>query len=169
VPDHDLSHLRYQLLWASRRRRRFLEGEVLQRLAELMVEAADALGVKLTRIASGGDYVIVTVEAPPELAPVVIVRRLKRHAASRLRREFPELRALPSIWTRQFLATTRAEFPTDEVRGFVESQPRSERPKYQRPQAVPPDSTARSRVVVDQRRPSDPLVPDDASSTDRTS
>jgi putative transposase len=73
------------------------------------------------------------VEAPPDLAPATIVARLKRHSASYLRREFPELHVLPSIWTRQFLATSRDDFPPEEIRRFVETQPRNERRRYPRP------------------------------------
>jgi putative transposase len=128
-----IANLRYYLIWATRRRRPFLDGPLLQRAAELMVEAADSLGVRITRVSSGGDYVIVTVESPPDLAPATIVARLKRHSASFLRREFPELRVLPSIWTRQFLATSRDDFPPDEIQRFVETQPRNERRRYPRP------------------------------------
>ncbi len=128
-----LGNLRYYLIWATRRRRPFLEGALLQRTAELMVEAASSLGVRVTRVSSGGDYVIVTVEAPPDLAPATIVARLKRHSASFLRREFPELHVLPSIWTRQFLATSRDDFPPEEIQRFVETQPRNERRRYPRP------------------------------------
>lgn len=133
-PEYEsLGNLRYYLIWATRRRRPFLEGKLLQRAAELMAEAASSLGVRVTRVSSGGDYVIVTVEAPPDLAPATIVARLKRHSASHLRREFPELHVLPSIWTRQFLATSRDDFPPEEIRRFVETQPRNERRRYPRP------------------------------------
>lgn len=128
-----LANLRYYLIWATRRRRPFLKGPLLQRAAELMAEAATSLGVRVTRVSSGGDYVIVTVEAPPDLAPATIVARLKRHSASNLRREFTELHVLPSIWTRQFLATSRDDFPPEEIQRFVETQPRNERRRYPRP------------------------------------
>jgi putative transposase len=158
TPSDSLANLRYYLIWATRRRRPFLEGELLQRAADLMIEAADALGVRVTRVTSGGDYTIVTVEAPPDLAPATIVARLKRHSASHLRREFPELSTLPSIWTRQFLATSRDDFPPEEIERFVETQPRNERRRYPRPGELAGGSAASSRTGVEILRLPGPIA-----------
>lgn len=141
VSEQPLADLQYHLLWATRRRRPFLHGDVLDRTVELLVEAADAIGVQVSRVESGSDHLIVTVEAPSDVAPALIVARLKRHSASWLRREFTELRALPSIWTRRFLATTRPAFPPARVQAFVAEQPRNERRRYAQP--LQPDAPAR--------------------------
>ena len=122
-----LSDIRYHLIWVTRRRRAFLEGAVLARTVDLLTDAAASIGVVVTRVVSGGDYLVVTIEAPPEIAPTMIVARLKRHSASALRREFGTLRTLPSIWTRRSLVTTHDEFPQSRIRDFVERQPRNER------------------------------------------
>jgi putative transposase len=119
--------LRYYLVWPTRRRKRFLEGPLLTRAEELFAEAARGIGAQVVAARSGGDYVVVTVEAPPHLAPAVIAERLKRYSAGHLRREFPELARLPSVWTRRLLATTRADFPPDRIERFIAEQPRDER------------------------------------------
>lgn len=131
------SDLRYYLVWPTRRRRPFLDGAILARTGELLVEAAASLAVEVASIASGGDYVIVTVHAPPHLSPLTIVSHLKRHSAGALRREFPEFAKLPSVWTRQFLATTRDDYPPERIARFIESQPRSQRRRYPRPGELP--------------------------------
>lgn len=122
-----LADIRYHLIWVTRRRRAFLAGPILARTVELLGEAAEAMGIAVTRVVSGGDYLVVTIESPPELAPAMIVARLKRHSASALRREFPTLRTLPSIWTRRELVTSHDDFPQSRIRAFVERQPRNER------------------------------------------
>jgi putative transposase len=119
--------LRYYLAWATRRRRPFLAGPILDRASQLFSESAASLEVRIASIESGGDYVTVTVDAPPHLSPAAIVERLKRHSAGALRREFPELQRLPSIWTRRFMATTHANRLDDRVAAFVAEQPRHER------------------------------------------
>jgi putative transposase len=119
--------LRYYLAWATRRRRPFLAGPILDRTRVLFAEAARPLDVRIVAVESGGDYVVVTVDAPPQLSPAAIVERLKRVSAGVLRREFPELQRLPSIWTRRFLATTHHERLTDRIEEFVAQQPRHER------------------------------------------
>ncbi len=96
-------------------------------MIELLTEAADTLGVRVVEVGAGTDYLVVTVDATTDLAPAMIVSRLKRHSASGLRRQFPDLARLPSIWTRQYLATTRDELNQDRVERFVRAQPRNER------------------------------------------
>jgi putative transposase len=121
------SDIRYHFVWATRRRRPFLNEPILSRATELLNEAADTLGVRITEVGAGVDYLVVTTDATTDLAPAMIVSRLKRHSASGLRRQFPELARLPSIWTRQYLATTRDELSPERIARFVRAQPRNER------------------------------------------
>ena len=121
------SDIRYHFLWATRRRRPFLNGPILSRATKLLAEAAETLGVRIVEVGAGADYLVVTTDATTDLAPAMIVSRLKRHSASGLRRQFPELARSPSIWTRQYLATTRDELSPERVAQFVRAQPRNER------------------------------------------
>lgn len=93
----------------------------------MLSEAAETLGVHIVEVGAGSDYLVVTVDSTTDLAPAMIVSRLKRHSASGMRRQFPELARLPSIWTRQYLATTRDELTQERVERFVRAQPRNER------------------------------------------
>jgi putative transposase len=121
------SDIRYHFLWATRRRRPFLNGPILSRATKLLAEAAETLGVRIVEVGAGDDYLVVTTDATTDLAPAMIVSRLKRHSASGLRRQFPELARSPSIWTRQYLATTRDELSQERIERFVRAQPRNER------------------------------------------
>lgn len=132
-PVEAVGDLRYYLVWPTRRRRRFLEGPLLARAEALFVEAARGIGARVIGVRSGGDYVVVTVEAPAHLAPATIAERLKRYSAGHLRREFPELARLPSVWTRRLLATTRADFPEERIAVFIGEQPRDERRRFPSP------------------------------------
>ncbi len=128
APEESVSSdIRYHFVWVTRRRRQFLIGPILSRVVELLTEAADTLGVRVVEVGSGTDYLVVTVDSTTDLAPAMIVSRLKRHSASGLRRQFPDLARLPSIWTRQYLATTRDELSQGRVERFVRAQPRNER------------------------------------------
>jgi putative transposase len=132
-PAGAVGDLRYYLVWPTRRRKRFVDGPLLARAEELFAEAARGIGARVVGVRSGGDYVVVTVEAPPHLAPAAIAERLKRYSAGHLRREFPALTRLPSVWTRRLLATTRADFPQDRIERFVAEQPRDERRRLSAP------------------------------------
>ncbi len=134
------SDVQYHFVWATRRRRPFLNGPILARVTELLVEAANTLGVHIVSVGAGTDYLVVTARSTTDLAPATIVSRLKRHSASGLRRQFPELSRQPSIWTRQYLVTTRDELHPIRIERFVQAQPRNER----RPTAYVPRDGMRS-------------------------
>jgi len=121
------SDVRYHFVWATRRRSPFLAGDVLDQATRLLNEAARPLGIRITDVGSGLDYLVVTVEATPDLAPSTIVARLKRYSASGLRQRFPALCRLPSIWTRRYFVSTTDVLDPARVEVFVRSQPRSER------------------------------------------
>jgi REP-associated tyrosine transposase len=154
-----LSDIRYYLIWATRRRRAFLEGPVLDRASALFAEAAGLLDARVTEVASGGDYVIVTVDSPPDLSPALLVSHLKRHSAGRLRAEYPQLRSLPSIWTRRFFATTREDVGADRIAQFLKRQPRDERQRLPHPDdpGLPARVSGEPGVVEIRRLP--PLGP----------
>lgn len=126
-PDESVSSdVHYHFVWTTRRRRPFLHEPVLSEAITLLTEAADTLGVRVARVGAGTDYLVVTVDSTTDLSPAMIVSRLKRHSASGLRRQFPELARLPSIWTRHYLVTTRDELAQERISRFVQAQPRNE-------------------------------------------
>jgi len=146
VPEESVSSdIRYHFVWATRRRRPFLREPVLSEAIQLISEAAETLGARVAKIGAGADYLVVTVDATADLSPAMIVSRLKRHSASGLRRQFPELARLPSIWTRQYLVTTRDELAADRIARFVQAQPRNERRRIA-PFGAPNGEAARVHV-----------------------
>lgn len=168
--EQQLPDIRYYFVWPTRRRRPFLDGAILQRTVELLAEAALAIGARVVTVSTGGDYLIVTVEAHPALSPNTIVSHLKRQSAGKLRREFPELLRLPSVWTRKFLATTRDDYPPERIRSFIEEQPRSERRRYPRTgelDSEPSVETVETDIEVRRLPPLGPeAAPDSSSATE---
>ena len=115
------SLLRYHLVWATRRKRRVLIGRIKARTETLVKAAAEGLGCAVEVIDVSPDCVHVVLTAPPDRSPQQIVAALKRESYADLKEEEAVAKG-PSLWTRQFLAST---IPVEEDirRAFVAAQP----------------------------------------------
>jgi len=117
--------INYHFVWIPRRRRPVLKGRVADRLRELIEEKAKELKLDIIELAIQPDHVHLLVSAPPDLAPNQIMHRIKGYTARVLRREFPSLRKLPSMWTRAYFVSTVGKVSAETVRKYIEAQSRS--------------------------------------------
>ena len=117
--------INYHFVWIPRRRRPVLKGRVADRLRELIEEKAKELKLDIIELAIQPDHVHLLVSAPPDLAPNQIMHRIKGYTARVLRREFPFLRKLPSMWTRAYFVSTVGKVSAETVRKYIEAQSRS--------------------------------------------
>jgi putative transposase len=92
-------------VWCSRYRREVPDGPVQERLGALVREALAELDCEVLALEVMVDHVHLFVNCPPTLAPCQIVFCVKGRASRVLRQEFPELRRLPSLWTRSYPST----------------------------------------------------------------
>lgn len=90
--------LNYHFVWIPRRRRRVLRGDIAQRLIVLLREKADELACDVLALEIQPEHVHLFLSASPEWAPRQILHRLKGYSARILRKEFPALMKLPSMW-----------------------------------------------------------------------
>lgn len=119
---HSVSMLNYHLLWITRRRKEVLIDKVKDRLNNLLREKAIDLDIKIILMEIRPDYVHLFINASPELAVYQLVCRLKSYTANILRKEFPELRKIPSIWTRNYFTSTEIELKPKIIQKYIESQ-----------------------------------------------
>lgn len=114
--------LKYHLIWIPRRRRKVLKGPVAERLESLLREKAAELEVGIERLAIQPDHLHLFVNAPPSLAVSQIVYRLKGYTARVLRKEFPALRKMPSMWTTAYFASTAGNVSQATIQRYIDAQ-----------------------------------------------
>ena len=115
------SVLRYHLVWATRRKRSVLVGRIKARTETLVRAAAEGLGCEVEVMDVSPDCVHVVLTAPPDRSPQQIVAALKRESYADLKDE-EQVAKGPSLWTRQFLAST-VPVAEETRREFVNEQP----------------------------------------------
>jgi putative transposase len=77
-------------------------GAIGQRCHELIRQKGDEKGWMIWELAIHPDHVHRFVRVWPSISAADVVKECKGSAAFILRKEFPELHTLPSLWTRSF-------------------------------------------------------------------
>ncbi len=114
--------INYHFVWIPRRRRPVLVGKVRSRLDELLREKSNELKCDILALEILSDHLHLFISAPPELAPLQIVHRLKGYSSRVLREEFPFLLKLPSMWTRSYFVSTAGNVSSEMIRRYIEEQ-----------------------------------------------
>lgn len=119
-----LQRLTYHFAWGPMRARPLLTGACAERLKDLLHEKAGLLEVTLRALDIQPDRVYLVVDAPPMLSPHSIVCGFKAHTSGVLRREFKELTAIPTLWTREYVvAAGDAVTPEQVMARYAAMQP----------------------------------------------
>ena len=117
-----VSLVNYHFIWCPRYRRRILRGEVEARLRELIRQVSEGLGLDVIALEIMPDHIHLFVNAPPTLSPHNIAARLKGVTSHHMRREFPEIARMPSMWTRSYFVSTAGNVSAETVQRYIEAQ-----------------------------------------------
>ncbi|NEP88213.1 MAG: IS200/IS605 family transposase [Okeania sp. SIO2C2] len=119
---HSVTLINYHFVFCPKRRKSVLVGDVKQRLQEIIFELCTEHDWRLIALEIMPDHVHLFLEVDPTFAPSVIIKRLKGRASHHLRKEFPRLLKLPTLWTPSFFCATTGNASTETVRKYIESQ-----------------------------------------------
>ncbi|MBS7627563.1 IS200/IS605 family transposase [Candidatus Bathyarchaeota archaeon] len=114
--------IQYHLVWCPKRRKPVLVGKVKERLEQVIRQAAEELGVKVLELAINPDHIHLFISAYPTIPVHKIVRRIKGRSSNILRREFPELLKLPSLWTHSYYVSTIGAVSKETIQKYIEAQ-----------------------------------------------
>lgn len=117
-----VSLINYHFVWIPRRRRPVLKGPIEKRLRRLLHESARALDCGIVALEIMPDHVHLFLNCPPNLAPDQIMYRIKGYTSRALRKEFPVLRRMPSMWTRSYFLSTAGNVSSETVKRYIAEQ-----------------------------------------------
>ena len=101
-----------------------LVGAIKGRFEELVKEIAEEYGWEILALETKPDHVHLFISVQPEWSPHRVLRRIKGRTSRILRREFPELLKLPSLWTRSYFVSTAGHVSSETIRRYIEEQSR---------------------------------------------
>jgi putative transposase len=97
-------------------------GRVRERLETITRETAPDVGCAVLALEVMPDHVHLFVSAEPGWAPNQVVARFKGRSAYFLRSEFPELKRMPSLWTRSYFCSTAGNVSSETIARYIAEQ-----------------------------------------------
>ena len=120
--EHRVHLIVYHLIWCPRRRKPVLVGEVAQRCEDLIRQTCQERGWDILSLVIQPDHIHLFVRVWPSHSAADVVKECKGVTAFTLRREFPYLRKLPSMWTRSFFASTAGNVSQETIQQYIAAQ-----------------------------------------------
>lgn len=130
IQKYSIHHrLTYHFVWSPMRCKACLCGAAGSRLAQLLEQKVEELGLELHDYRVMPDRVYLSVSAPPTMAPHRIACQLKAHTSRELRNEFEEMTRLPTLWTRAYLVFGGTNITAETVLAEFERRQPPKRPR----------------------------------------
>ena len=112
----------YHVIWCPKRRRKVLVGSIRNRLEQIIQEVVAENEWTIIELAIQPDHVYLFIRANPYTLPSDIPRLIKGRSSHDLRKKFPHLLKLLSLWTRSFFLSTAGNVSQETIRRYIERQ-----------------------------------------------
>jgi putative transposase len=112
----------YHLIWCPRRRKPVLVGPVAERCRALIEGKCSEKEWEILALAIQPDHIHVCVRVWPSDSAAEVVKQCKGVTSFHLRKEFPHLLKLPSMWTRSFFASTADKVSQQTIQRYIAAQ-----------------------------------------------
>lgn len=117
--NHSVGSATVHLVWIPKRRKKVLTEGVKIRLAEILTEVANENGWIIKAMEIAPDHVHLLVEHPPDVAINQMVKAFKGRSSCYLRREYPHLLRLPSLWTHAYFYDTTGKVSSAVIMNYI--------------------------------------------------
>jgi len=112
----------YHLVWAPKRRKAVLTGRLREDCERLIREKCASKGWEVLELSVQPDHLHLFVSVFPTVSPAEVVKECKGVTARELRRQYPELLRLPSMWTRSYFAATAGNVSQETIARYIADQ-----------------------------------------------
>ncbi len=117
-------HCKYLLnlhfVWCPKRRKKVLIGDIAKRLREIFLALALEKDWDILALEVAPDHVHLFVGVKPTDASNQVVKAFKGRSSNYLRKEFPELLKLPSLWSRSYFVSSAGNVSSEAIRKYIE-------------------------------------------------
>ena len=117
--NHSVGLSVVHLVWVPKRRKRVLIGDVKTRMIQIFQELAIEKNWAIRALEVAPDHIHLFVETHPTDAINQVVKAFKGRSATLLRREFPELQKMPSLWTNSYFFSTAGNVSADTIQRYI--------------------------------------------------
>lgn len=107
--------INYHLIWCPKRRKKVLVGVIKERLEQIIKQVANERDVDILTLEIMSDHLHLFVSTYPQLEIHRLVKAFKGRSSNILRKEFPELLRIPSLWTRSYFISTAGNVSSETI------------------------------------------------------
>ncbi len=120
--EHRVHLIVYHLVWTPKRRKAVLVGAIADECKRLIEQKCAEHGWHIIELAVQPDHVHLFVRVWPSDAASEVVRQIKGVTSHELREKYPQLRKLPSLWTRSYFASSVGNVSSETVKRYIAAQ-----------------------------------------------
>jgi len=102
--------INYHLVWCPKRRKEVLVNKIAKRLKEIFT------------LEVMPDHLHLFVSCQPQMTIHKLIKAFKGRSSNILRKEFPELLKLPSLWTNSYFVSTAGNISNKTIQKYIENQ-----------------------------------------------
>lgn len=118
-----VSLINYHFVFCPRYRRKiFLIPNVEERFKHMVKYICEEMDIEIIAIECDKDHTHMFLNCLPTLSPSDIMQKIKGVTSRVLREEFPELKKMPSLWTRNYFVSTAGNVSSETIKKYVENQ-----------------------------------------------
>lgn len=117
--NHSLGLAIVHLVWIPKRRSKILVGDVKTRLIQICQEVAVERAWEIVTLNVDPGYVYLSVKVPPTDAINQIVNAFKHNSSMHIRKEFPHVGRMPSMWTSKYFFSTAGDIPAATIEQYI--------------------------------------------------
>lgn len=118
-----VSLINYHFVFCPRYRRKIFNIDgVEERFKELTIAECERCGIDILALECHVDHVHIFVSVLPTMSIPEIMVRIKSASSHELRKEFPQLKAMPSLWTRNYFVSTAGNVSSKTIKKYVDTQ-----------------------------------------------
>ena len=118
-----VSLINYHFVFCPRYRRKIFNIDgVEERFKELTIAECERCGIDILALECHADHVHIFVSVLPTMSIPEIMVRIKGASSHELRKEFPQLKAMPSLWTRSYFVSTAGNVSSKTIKKYVDTQ-----------------------------------------------
>ena len=114
--------INYHLIWCPKRRKKILVGEIKTRLEQIINEVAKEKNIEILALEVMPDHLHLFVSSHPNILVHNLIKAFKGRSSNILRKEYPELLKLPSLWTHSYFISTAGNVSSETIKKYIEAQ-----------------------------------------------
>ena len=117
-----VSMVNYHMVFTPKYRRSILIGDIKKRLEEIIRGVALENGWEILAKEVMPNHVHLFISADTKSRPEIVVKRFKGRSSRYLRKEFPELLKMPTLWSRSYFLSTSGNISNSTIRKYISQQ-----------------------------------------------